>query len=283
MKTISNIREMTALIARWKREGARIGLVPTMGWFHEGHLSLMRLTRKKADKLIVSLFVNPMQFGPSEDLDSYPRDEERDRKLAAGVGADILFSPPVEDMYPIGYQTAVSVKKLSLGLCGASRPDHFDGVSTVVAKLFNIIRPDLACFGEKDYQQLAIIRRMVRDLQYPVDIIAHPIVREEDGLAMSSRNSYLDHTERRHARCLHAAILHARKRVREGELSSDALVCEVEEIIHAAPGCVVDYVAVFDKDSLLPLENAEGNAMLALAVRVNDRVRLIDNAPLYEE
>ncbi len=282
MKIVTSVQEITDLVSQWKKEGACIGLVPTMGWFHEGHLALMRLARKKADKVIVSLFVNPMQFGPSEDLESYPRDIERDYKLASETGADILFSPPVEDIYPGGYQTTISVKELSVGLCGGSRPGHFDGVTTVVAKLFNMTQPDIACFGEKDYQQLAVIRRMVKDLNYNLEIIGHPIVREEDGVAMSSRNTYLTNEEREHATCLYRSILHAQQRATHDStnLTSETLIKDITNIIESTPGCVVDYVSIFDKDSLLPVSSIQRGAVLALAVVINSRIRLIDNTSL---
>ncbi len=284
MKVIQSVKEISNIVSGWRREGETIGLVPTMGWFHEGHLSLMRMAREKASKLVVTLFVNPMQFGPSEDLGSYPRDLDRDRKLAELTGADILFSPPTEDIYPEGFQTQVSIKELSKGLCGASRPGHFNGVTTVVTKLFNLTQPDIAVFGEKDYQQLALIRRIVKDLNFNIAIIGHPIVREKDGVAMSSRNSYLTGDERKHALCLYTSILHAKKRVRESTdtLRSDTLKGEIEEIIQSTPGCTVDYVSIFDKDSLIASQTVDKDCMLALAVKINDRIRLIDNTPLYD-
>ncbi len=284
MEIINDVAEMAEVVSRWRREGETIGLVPTMGWFHDGHLSLMKLARKKADKVIVTLFVNPIQFGPSEDLDSYPRDLERDRLLAEDTGADVLFTPNAEVMYPDGFQTKVVVKELTKKLCGASRPGHFDGVTTVVSKLFHLTQPDIAVFGKKDFQQLAVIRRMVRDLNFNITIIGHPIVREEDGLAMSSRNSYLNKEERRHALCLYSAIQYAQKRVKESEAPFDSatLVGEIEERIHVTPGCRVDYVSIFDQDSLVPSQTVEASSVLALAVTINDRVRLIDNGHLYD-
>ncbi len=282
MKVIDKVPELREILSLWKKEGKVVGLVPTMGWFHEGHLSLMRLARKKADKVIVTLFVNPIQFGPSEDLESYPRDLERDRKLAEHTGADVLFFPAVEDMYPSGYQTKVVVKELTQCLCGASRPGHFDGVTTVVSKLFNLTQPDIAVFGEKDFQQLAVIRRMVVDLNFPITIIGHPIVREEDGLAMSSRNSYLEEEERKNALCLHRAIIHAQERVKKNEktLACNDLIAEIKDIIHATSGYRIDYVSIFDEQSLIPNEYINEKSVLALAVTVNDRVRLIDNCHL---
>jgi pantoate--beta-alanine ligase len=282
MKLVRTRDELSRIITSWRAEGKTIGLVPTMGWFHQGHLSLMSLARRKADKVVVSLFINPIQFAEGEDLSTYPHDLARDMKLAEGEGVDLLFAPAAEDMYPGEFQTAISVKKLTKGLCGASRPGHFDGVATVVAKLFNMVQPHLAIFGEKDYQQLAVIRQMVRDLNFNVEIFGHPIVREADGLAMSSRNSYLSDEERRNALCLHTSILRARELVANSSsrLSVRQLTDEVAQIITTAPGCTVDYIAVVDKDSLLPLEIVEKNSLLALAVKMNNRVRLIDNSLL---
>jgi pantoate--beta-alanine ligase len=282
MKLVRTIDELTHIVKAWRAEGKIIGLVPTMGWFHQGHLALMEMARGRADKVVVSLFINPIQFGRGEDLSTYPYDLDRDMQLAEKAGVDLLFAPATEDIYPVGFQTAVSVKNLTQGLCGASRPDHFGGVATVVAKLFNMVQPHLAIFGEKDYQQLAVIRQMVRDLNFNLEIFGHPIVRETDGLAMSSRNSYLNKEERRHALCLHRSIQYAKELVQKAgsKLPVVKLTDEVKRIISTTPGCVVDYVEVVDKDTLLPSEYIEKNSMMALAVKINDRVRLIDNTPL---
>ncbi len=275
---------MTALAACWRGQGQKIALVPTMGWFHAGHLALMRQARQSADRVVVSLFVNPIQFGPGEDLAAYPRDLQRDMDLAAGEDVDVLYAPSVPDMYPAGFQTTIRVAELGLGLCGASRPGHFDGVCTVVMKLFHQTQPHLAVFGEKDFQQLAVIRRMVRDLDLSVHIVAHPIVREANGLAMSSRNSYLQEDEKERALCLYRAINFAREKVKNAvqPLIAAELCADLEEKIRQVPGCVVDYVEIVDIDSLNRSETVAENSRLILAVKVNERVRLIDNARLYE-
>ncbi|MFH2124068.1 MAG: pantoate--beta-alanine ligase [Pseudomonadota bacterium] len=284
MKLVQDLSEMTALAASWRGQGQKIALVPTMGWFHAGHLALMRQARQSADRVVVSLFVNPIQFGPGEDLAAYPRDLQRDMNLAAGEAVDVLYAPSAHDMYPAGFQTTIRVAELGLGLCGASRPGHFDGVCTVVMKLFHQTQPHLAVFGEKDFQQLAVIRRMVRDLDLPVDIVAHPIVREANGLAMSSRNSYLQENEKEQALSLYGAIVFARKKVKAAvqPISAAELCAELKGNIHQIPGCVVDYVEIVDADSLKRCETVTENCRLILAVKVNDRVRLIDNARLYE-
>jgi pantoate--beta-alanine ligase len=275
---------MAALAANWRGRGQKIALVPTMGWFHAGHLALMHRARQSADRVVVSLFVNPIQFGPGEDLAAYPRDLQRDMDLAAGEDVDILYAPSPTDIYPAGFQTTIHVADLGRGLCGASRPGHFDGVCTVVMKLFHQTQPHLAVFGEKDFQQLAVIRRMVRDLDLPVDIISHPIVREASGLAMSSRNSYLREDEKEQALCLYRAILFAQKKVKAAgqPLSAADLCVEIEENIRRIPGCVVEYVEIVEADSLERSETVSVNSRLILAVKVNERVRLIDNARLYE-
>lgn len=282
MKFVEDALTMASIVREWRKKDKSIGFVPTMGWFHEGHLSLMKASLIKTDKTVVSLFVNPRQFGPHEDLGNYPRDHQRDSNLAEEIGVDVLFLPTIESMYPEGYQTNISVQKLSLGLCGASRPVHFDGVATIVTKLFNLVQPDVAIFGEKDYQQLALIRQLTKDLNFNIEIIGHPIVREYDGLAMSSRNKYLDKHERENALCLFQTIQYAKKVVgkSEKEVSSKALINELSTIIQAAPGCEVDYVSIVDKITLNPTENAERGNILALAVFVNKKVRLIDNTLL---
>jgi len=284
VKLVQELSEMTALAASWRGLGQKIALVPTMGWFHAGHLALMRQAWQSADKVVVSLFVNPIQFGPGEDLAAYPRDLQRDMDLAAGEKVDVLYAPSVPDMYPAGFQTTIRVAELGLGLCGASRPGHFDGVCTVVMKLFHQTQPHLAVFGEKDFQQLAVIRRMVRDLDLLVDIVAHPIVREANGLAMSSRNSYLQEDEKERALCLYHAIILAQEKVKNAvqPLLAAELCADLEEHIRQVPGCVVDYVEIVDIDNLKRCETVAENSRLILAVKVNERVRLIDNARLYE-
>jgi pantoate--beta-alanine ligase len=285
MRLVRKNDELTQIVTAWRAKGKIIGLVPTMGWFHQGHLSLMEMARRKADTVVVSLFINPIQFGQGEDLSTYPYDLGRDMQLAEKTGIDLLFAPAAEDIYPAGFQTSVSVKNLTQGLCGASRPGHFDGVATVVAKLFNLSQPHLAIFGEKDYQQLAVIRQMVKDLNFNLEIFGHPIVRESDGLAMSSRNSYLDEEERRHALCLYTSLKYAQEQVKKAgsEFPISTLLEEVKRIINATPGCAVDYVEVVDKDTLQPSARIEINSLMALAVKINNRVRLIDNALLDAE
>ncbi|MDR3631368.1 MAG: pantoate--beta-alanine ligase [Desulfocapsaceae bacterium] len=285
MKLVKTINELRNVIANWRSEGKTVGLVPTMGWFHLGHLSLMKMAKGKADKVVVSLFINPMQFGQGEDLAAYPYDLSRDMHLAEKEGVDLLFAPSSEEMYPEGFQTSITVKNLSQGLCGASRPVHFAGVATVVAKLFNMVQPDLAIFGKKDFQQLAVIRQMVKDLNFNIEILGHPLVREDDGLAMSSRNSYLNQEERRNARCLYRAITSVREKVSgEGtEPSVAQLTDEVTRMINATSGCAVEYVEVVDKETLQKSATINRNSIIVLAVKINGRVRLIDNALLYPE
>ncbi len=268
----------------WAREqivlGEKIALVPTMGFFHEGHLRLMRMATRHADAVVVSLFVNPIQFGPGEDLDRYPRDFAKDCELAAGEGVAVLFAPEAADMYPAGFQTTVSVEHLSRSLCGADRPGHFNGVTTVVSKLFHIVQPAYAVFGQKDFQQLAIIRRMVQDLDMGVEILAHPIVREPDGLAMSSRNAYLDADQRQSALSLSTGIALARSLFTEGERETAVLRKKVREHILSYSGTAVDYVSFIDCSSLEPVDRVGQEILLALAVTIDGRVRLIDNGLL---
>lgn len=278
MRVIETVAEMQQF-ARENR--GRIALVPTMGYLHEGHASLMVEARKLAPIVVASIFVNPTQFGVNEDLDSYPRDLERDKKVAAEAGVDVIFAPQAADMYPSGYQSYVNVEELTRHLCGASRPGHFRGVTTVVTKLFNIVMPAVAIFGRKDYQQLAVIRRMVLDLNMDIEIVGMPIVREADGLAMSSRNAKLAPADRVKALCLSRAMAEARKVFREGEQSVAALRGEALAVIEAEEGAEVDYLEFRDPDSLDPLAKADEKTLLALAVRVGG-VRLIDNCILGE-
>lgn len=254
-----------------------IGLVPTMGFFHAGHLSLMDWTRKHCDVLVVSLFVNPSQFGPGEDLETYPRDAERDARLAREHGVDILFTPPAETMYARDHATWVEVPALAKGLCGASRPVHFRGVATVVTKLFNLVQPHVAAFGEKDRQQLAIIKRMVRDLNIPVRIAGLPIVREADGLAMSSRNAYLAHHERKQAPALYKGLLAAEQWIRQGVITTPALSQKITSFYgDHLPDGRLDYFEVVDPDSMSPVARINGPVVLAVALYLG-KTRLIDN------
>ena len=262
-------------------EGKVLGLVPTMGFFHDGHLELMKVARRHSDVVIISIFVNPMQFGPSEDFESYPRNIQGDLEKAGQVGVDIAFLPSVEEMYPEGFQTKISTGKVTQHLCGLSRPTHFDGVTTVVAKLFNITKPHFAVFGQKDYQQLTVISRMVYDLNMDVEIIGVPTVRETDGLAMSSRNSYLNPEERRSALCLKKSLDLARDMAARGETRAERVKKALEELILSHPFTVIDYISLCDPVTLEEVETVEGKVLLALAVKVG-RTRLIDNSLLNE-
>ncbi|CAK8722439.1 Pantothenate synthetase [Candidatus Electronema halotolerans] len=278
MRIIRQPAEMTAWAKEQLQAGRSIGLVPTMGFFHEGHLSLMRLAARRADLVVVSLFVNPTQFGPQEDLATYPRNFERDQAMAAGEGVAVLFAPDAAAMYPAGHSTTVTVgKELTSQLCGASRPGHFAGVATVICKLFNIIRPDLAVFGEKDFQQLAVIRRMTADLNLGVEIVGHPIVREADGLAMSSRNSYLAPEQREAALSLSRALALARKMAAEGERSPAKLTTALREFIHSFPETAVDYISFVHQQTVQEVAEVDKDTVLALAVKIGGKVRLIDN------
>ncbi len=281
MEIVADPRQMQEMARRWREQGLTIAFVPTMGYFHRGHLSLMEYGRQVGDKLAVSLFVNPTQFGPGEDLDRYPRDLERDAAMAREVGVDVLFTPTAEQMYPPGYQTYVTVEGVSGGLCGASRPGHFRGVATVVLKLFNLVMPHVAVFGEKDYQQLVVIRRMVADLNLPIQVVGRPIVREEDGLAMSSRNTYLSPEERRSALCLHRALQAARRLVSARKNQSEEILATVRQIISQTPHTRIDYLALVDPETLEEVDAVRGAARLALAVWVGT-TRLIDNCLLVE-
>lgn len=262
-----------------RREGRRIGFVPTMGYLHEGHLSLVRIARARSDVVVVSLFVNPTQFGPNEDLANYPRDVERDEALCRRAGTDILFYPEAKDIYLPDHSVYVVEESLSRGLCGATRPGHFRGVATVVAKLFNIVLPDVAVFGEKDGQQLRVIRRLGRDLNFPIEIVSGPTVREPDGLAMSSRNKYLGPEERRQALCLRRALDRAEDLVREGERDSGRLRLAMQKVIEDAPLARIDYIELVDEATLEPVTRLDRPAMAALAVFVG-KTRLIDNTVL---
>jgi pantoate--beta-alanine ligase len=281
MKIITSIEEMQTAARSLKREGKTIAFVPTMGFLHEGHASLLREGRKRGDILVLSLFVNPIQFGQNEDLDSYPRDAKQDCCTATECGVDIIFTPDAAEMYPDGFQTSISVRELSKPLCGASRPGHFDGVATVVAKLFNVIMPDLALFGRKDYQQLALIRRMVADLSIPVTVIGMPIIRESDGLAMSSRNAYLSREERQSALALSRTINDVRALYASGERSIETLRQKALTNINQEPLLQIDYLEFCNEYSLQPLTEATDDTLFALAVKAGT-TRLIDNTVLGE-
>ena len=276
VKVIEDIAGMRSYVSGIKARGDTVGLVPTMGYLHEGHLSLMRKAGELSDHVVISIFVNPTQFGPNEDLDRYPRDFERDLDLASSVGVECIFHPRSQDIYPKGYATYIHVEGLSSVLCGVSRPTHFRGVATVVAKLFNIVEPDIAVFGEKDYQQLVIIRRMVADLNMKVKIVGYPIVREKDGLAMSSRNRYLSQQERKKATVLSRALKRAEDMFYNGERDASAIREALVEMIMGEDGCNIDYVEIVDADYLSRLRTIDRKAVIALAVNIG-KARLIDN------
>jgi pantoate--beta-alanine ligase len=269
--------------AMWKRSeqlrlaGKTIALVPTMGFFHEGHLELMRVGKSISDILVISIFVNPTQFGPAEDYEGYPRDMEGDLAQAQEVGVDLVFSPSAEEMYPDGFQATVSLERVTKHLCGLSRPGHFDGVITVVAKLFNITKPHLAIFGKKDYQQLTVITRMVKDLDMDIRIVGVPTVREPDGLAMSSRNSYLTSEERTSALCLKKSLDLANDMFKQGERDTDTIKAAIENLILGHPHTEIDYVSLCNPATLEDVDKIEGETLVALAVKVG-KARLIDNA-----
>jgi pantoate--beta-alanine ligase len=281
MITITTIEEIRAWCDGTRSAGRRVGLVPTMGYFHEGHVSLMRAARDAGDAVVVSIFVNPLQFGPSEDLARYPRDLERDGAMAEDVGVDVLFVPSVEEMYPRAPLTTVHVAALTDGLCGASRPTHFDGVTTVVTKLFSIMGPCRAYFGRKDFQQLATVRRMTTDLNLPVEVVGCPLVREADGVAMSSRNANLDARERVAARVLVDALRHALDVVRAGERDAAEIRRVLSARVDAEPLATLDYAEVVDAEDLTPLARLDDGreVLVAVAARMG-KTRLIDNVTL---
>ncbi len=279
MKIIHEPREMQSFSDGLRNQGKRIILVPTMGYFHEGHLSLMRIGRELGECLVVSLFVNPTQFGPDEDFEDYPRDFERDCRMAESVGVDVIYTPGVKRIYPPGYQTYVTVEEVTRSLCGASRPIHFRGVATVVAKLFNTVKPHRAVFGQKDFQQLVTIRRMVEDLNIDVEIVGGPIFREPDGVAMSSRNLYLSPEERAAARSLSRSIGEVESLFAQGERRAGTLISKGRECIKAEPLAEIDYVEIRDATSFEPVEEIEGEAVYALAAQFK-KARLIDNCLL---
>jgi pantoate--beta-alanine ligase len=276
MEIIDNVTGMQKRCEEIRREGKTIALVPTMGFLHDGHLELMREGNWLADILIISIFVNPTQFGPVEDYQDYPRDMEGDLKKAEEAGVDIVFTPSVEEMYPEGFQTKVVVERVTKYLCGLSRPGHFEGVATVVAKLFNIIKPHIAIFGQKDFQQLTVIRRMVRDLNMDIEIIGIPTIREPDGLAMSSRNKYLNAEERESALCLKKSIDMTLGLIKEGERDAEKLKIAIREFILKHPFTDIDYVSICNPFSFEEIETIQGKALMAIAIKVG-KTRLIDN------
>lgn len=274
MKILKTVHDVRKLVNQWKKESKTIGLVPTMGYLHEGHLSLIEKCKKENDKVIVSIFVNPTQFGENEDLTSYPKDIKRDSSLCENLGVDLIFNPDASEMYQDPC-TFVNIESLSNHLCGKSRPIHFRGVCTIVSKLFIIINPDNAYFGQKDAQQLAIIKKMVKDLNFDINIVGCPIVREEDGLAKSSRNVYLNPKERKAALCLSKAI-NVGKTLANTETNADKIKSEMRKIIEAEPLAKIDYIEIVDNDTMQPVSKMKENTLAAMAVFIG-KTRLIDN------
>ncbi len=281
MITANTVAEVRAQVKQWKKEGKTIGLVPTMGYLHEGHASLMKRAREENDIVVVSIFVNPIQFGPTEDLASYPRDFHRDSEVCQRMGVDLIFHPDPEGMYQENFCTYVDMDVLTEQLCGKSRPTHFRGVQTVVSKLFHIAAPDRAYFGEKDAQQLAVIRRMARDLNFDIEIVGCPIVREEDGLAKSSRNAYLNQEERQAALVLSRSIREGKRLIEGGETDAAAVKASMRSIIASEPLARIDYVEIVDGDSLQPMDTINGLVLGAVAVYIG-KTRLIDNTGFIE-
>ena len=279
MRIIENVSEMQRLADTWRAQGERLALVPTMGFLHEGHLALLRSARKLATKTVISIFVNPTQFAPNEDFGSYPRDLQRDIGLSAAQGTDVAFVPGTDEMYPEGFQTYVNVTEVTRNLCGGSRPIFFRGVATVVSKLFHAVKPHIAVFGEKDFQQLVTIRRMVKDMNMDITIVGHPIVREEDGLAMSSRNAYLKVEQRPAALRLNRSLREAQKLVDSGERDARTILKAVNNCLTNGGGATVDYAKLCNPETIEEVERIAGPTLLALAVWVG-KTRLIDNCVL---
>ncbi|MBI5893923.1 MAG: pantoate--beta-alanine ligase [Deltaproteobacteria bacterium] len=280
MRIIKDIKEMQMFSDKTRKQGKIIAFVPTMGFLHDGHKSLLKEGRKY-DCLVMSIFVNPTQFGPNEDYNSYPRDMERDLRIAEEEKVDIVFNPEVKDMYPDGFKTYVEVKDLSKNLCGLSRPSHFQGVAAIVAKLFNIVKPNIAIFGQKDFQQMSIIKKMARDLNFDIDIIGMPIVREKDGLAMSSRNTYLNTKERDASLCIYRAITKAKNMFNKGARDTDEILKEVRKVIELEAASKIDYIKICDIETLEDIKIIKNKALLAIAVFIG-KTRLIDNCVLSD-
>lgn len=276
MEITGAIEEVRKQVKEWRRQGLSVGLVPTMGYLHEGHKSLIERAVAENDRVVVSDFVNPIQFGVNEDLATYPRDIEADKRLCEQAGADLIFHPEAAEMYAPDFSTYVEMQKVSEGLCGKTRPTHFRGVCTVVCKLFHIVMPDRAYFGQKDAQQLAVIRRMVRDLDLDIQIVGCPIIREEDGLAKSSRNTYLSREERKAALVLSRAVFLGEDLMKKGERDADTILAAMRSLIEQEPLAKIDYVEMVDADSIEPLARARGRVLTAMAVYIGT-TRLIDN------
>jgi pantoate--beta-alanine ligase len=282
MRTARTKDELRRRVEAWRREGGRIGFVPTMGALHEGHLSLVRIARERGTRVVVSVFVNPTQFGPAEDFNRYPRQPVKDAAILEAAGCDLLFLPGVETIYPPGNATFVEPAGAALGLEGACRPGHFRGVATVVLSLLNLVQADFAVFGEKDAQQLAVIRQMVRDFHLPVEIVPAPTIREKDGLAMSSRNAYLSALEREEASVLYRSLAAAAALIALGERRGDEVRRRLREVLDSAPATRVEYAEVVDAETFAPVETLQGSVVLPLAVRIGG-TRLIDNIRLAVE
>lgn len=280
VKTIQEVREH---VNAWKSYGLTVGFVPTMGYLHEGHGSLIKKAKKENDKVIVSIFVNPTQFGSNEDLDKYPKNLEGDKVLVKSTGGDLIFAPDVNEMYPDNIYTFVNTSVLDNNLCGLSRPGHFKGVCTVVAKLFNIINPHKAYFGKKDYQQLAIIKKMVKDLNFNVEIIGCDIVRSDKGLALSSRNSYLSEIEKEESLILYKTLKTMKDQIESGETNVKTLIDRATDSIHSVPSANVDYIKIVNNETIEDLKVVNRNALIAVAVYINKKVRLIDNLEIIGE
>ena len=276
MQIVATVEEVRAQVRAWRQEGLSVGLVPTMGYLHEGHKSLIDKAVEQNDRVVVSVFVNPIQFGPGEDLATYPRDLDRDAALCENAGANLIFHPEPENMYFDDFCTYINMDGLTKGLCGKTRPTHFRGVCTVVGKLFNIVQPDRAYFGQKDAQQLAVIRRMVRDLNFNLEIVGCPIIREEDGLAKSSRNTYLSPEERKAAVILHKGLTRGEELVNQGEKNANVVKAAIREVIESEPLAKIDYVEIVDFDNMQEIETLERPFLAAVAVYIG-KTRLIDN------
>lgn len=276
MKVVKTVKEVREIVAAWKKEGLSVGLVPTMGYLHEGHESLIIKSVSQNDRTVVSVFVNPIQFGPTEDLEAYPRDLERDKALVERAGGDLIFNPEPEEMYPSHFTSFIDTTETTELLCGAVRPIHFRGVCTVVGKLFNIVTPDRAYFGQKDAQQLATIKRFVRDLNFGIEIVPCPIIREDDGLAKSSRNTYLNPQERQAALILSQSLAKGRKAIEDGEKDAQKVIAIIKGNLQTEPLARVDYVEVVDFENIQRVDRIEGETLVAIAVYIG-KTRLIDN------
>lgn len=276
MKVVHTIKEVREIVKEWKKDGLSVGFVPTMGYLHEGHKSLILKSVSQNDRTVVSDFVNPTQFGPTEDLARYPRDLKRDSELVESAGADLLFNPEPSEMYPPHFTTTVNTTEVTEHLCGARRPVHFGGVCQVLTKLFNIVTPDRAYFGQKDAQQLAVVKRFVRDLNFDIEIIGCPIIREDDGLAKSSRNTYLSKEERKAAVILYKSLMKGKALIEAGERSSKKVIDEITKVLNTEPLAKVDYVSVVDNINIQPIDTIKGEVLVAIAVYIGT-TREIDN------